>query len=83
MQWRKSERGWKFAFINGPGMSMLGRRQSAVFGPISSSEGLNKLADDFAATIGVSLTHSVSDSAGEIFQFIHRNPPRASGSTRS
>ena len=40
MQWRKSEREWKFAFINGPSMPMLGRRQGAVFGPISSIEDL-------------------------------------------
>ena len=72
MQWRDPEaREWRFAFINGPNMSMLGRRSAGVFGPISSIDDLNALSDEFAGTIGVSLTHCVSDSEAEILHFIH------------
>jgi 3-dehydroquinate dehydratase-2 len=79
MQWRESGREWRFAFINGPNMSMLGRRQGAVFGPISSIEDLNALADKFAATVGVSLTHCVSDAESEILHFIHETSESVDG----
>ena len=72
MQLRDPEaRAWKFAFIQGPNMSMLGRRSGAIFGPISSIEQLNALVDDFAATVGVSISHCVSDAEAEILHFIH------------
>jgi 3-dehydroquinate dehydratase II len=62
---------WKFGFINGPNMSMLGRRSAGVFGPISSIEELNQQVDSFAETVGVRLNHIVSDSEPEILHFIH------------
>jgi 3-dehydroquinate dehydratase-2 len=64
-------REWKFGFINGPNMSMLGRRSGGIFGPISSIDDLNELVDSFAETVGVSLTHLVSDAEPEILHFIH------------
>jgi 3-dehydroquinate dehydratase II len=72
MQLRDADaRQWRFAFINGPNMSMLGRRSAGTFGPIASIDDLNAQADEFAATVGVSLTHCVSNSEPEILSFIH------------
>ena len=79
MQWRDSDREWRFAFINGPNMSQLGRRGGGIFGPISSIEDLNEMADEFAATVGVSLTHCVSDSEAEILRFIHETSGSVDG----
>jgi 3-dehydroquinate dehydratase-2 len=72
MQLRDPEaREWRFAFINGPNMSMLGRRSAGTFGAIASIDDLNAQVDEFAATVGVSVVHCVSDSEPEILRFIH------------
>ena len=70
---------WRFAFINGPNMSMLGRRAAGTFGAIASIDDLNAQADEFAATVGVSLTHCVSDSEPEILHFIHETSGSVDG----
>jgi len=80
MQWRDSAgREWRFAFINGPNMSMLGRRSGGIFGPISSIDDLNRFVDEFAATVGVSVTHCVSDSEADILHFIHKTSESVDG----
>jgi len=72
MMWRDSSaREWHFGLINGPNMSMLGRRSGGTFGPISSIEELKDLVDEFAKTVNVRLTHFVSDAEPDILHFIH------------
>jgi 3-dehydroquinate dehydratase-2 len=71
MPLRDSTREYKFAFINGPNMGQLGKREGAIFGPVSSLDQLNGMVDKFAAEIGVTLTHFQSDAESEILHFIH------------
>jgi 3-dehydroquinate dehydratase-2 len=68
-----------FAFINGPNMGRLGRREGAIFGPVSSLEHLNGMADEFAKDLGVSLIHFQSDAESDILHFIHENGPSVDG----
>ncbi len=70
---------WKFAFINGPNMGQLGRREGAIFGPVSSLDHLNSMVDDFAAEIGVTVTHFQSDAESEILRFIHETGSSVDG----
>jgi 3-dehydroquinate dehydratase II len=80
MQLRSPDaRKWTFGFIDGPNMGMLGRREGAIFGPVSSLEQLNKLTDDFAAEIGVGLVHFQSDAEPEILHFIHETSTSVDG----
>lgn len=71
MPLRDSNREYRFAFIDGPNMGQLGKREGAIFGPVSSLEHLNSMVDDFAAEIGVTITHFQSDAESEILGFIH------------
>ena len=71
MPLRDSTREYKFAFINGPNMGQLGKREGAIFGPVSSLDQLNGMVDKFAAEIGVSVTHFQADAESEILHFIH------------
>lgn len=71
MPLRDSTNEYKFAFINGPNMGQLGKREGAIFGPVSSLDQLNGMVDKFAAEIGVTLTHFQSDAESEILHFIH------------
>jgi 3-dehydroquinate dehydratase-2 len=52
-------------------MGQLGKRDGALFGPVSSLDHLNSMVDKFAAEIGVTVTHFQSDIEGEILRFIH------------
>lgn len=79
MPLRESTREYKFAFINGPNMGQLGKRDGALFGPVSSLEQLNGMVDKFAAEIGVSVTHFQSDAESEILHFIHETGSSVDG----
>lgn len=79
MTLRDSTREHKFAFINGPNMGQLGQREGAIFGPVSSLESLNSMVDDFAAKIGVSVTHFHSDAEADILRFIHETGSSVDG----
>ena len=71
MPLRDSTHEYKFAFIDGPNMGQLGKREGAIFGPVSSLDQLNGMVDKFAAEIGVTLTHFHSDAESDILHFIH------------
>jgi 3-dehydroquinate dehydratase-2 len=79
MPLRDSNREYKFAFINGPNMGQLGKREGAIFGPVSSLEQLNGMVDKFAAEIGVSITHFQSDAESDILRFIHETGSSVDG----
>lgn len=79
MPLRESTREHKFAFINGPNMGRLGKREAAFYGPVTSLEALNSMVDKFAAEIGVTVTHFQSDSEAEILHFIHETGPSVDG----
>jgi 3-dehydroquinate dehydratase-2 len=79
MPLRESTREHKFAFINGPNMGQLGKRNAGVFGPVSSLENLNAAVDKFAAEINVSITHFQSDAEAEILRFIHETGSSVDG----
>jgi 3-dehydroquinate dehydratase-2 len=79
MPLRDSTRQYRFAFINGPNMGQLGKREGAIFGPVSSLEQLNGMVDDFASEIGVSVTHFQSDAESEILHFIHETGSSVDG----
>lgn len=79
MPLRESNREHKFAFINGPNMGQLGKRDAGLFGPVSSLESLNSTVDKFAAEINVAITHFHSDSEAEILGFIHETGPSVDG----
>ncbi len=79
MPLRDSTRELKFAFVQGPNMGQLGKRQGAIFGPVSSLEHLNSMVDDFAKDINVSVTHFQSDAESEILKFIHETNDSVDG----
>lgn len=79
MPLREASRQYKFAFVNGPNMGQLGKREGAIFGPVSSLEHLNKMVDDFATDIGVSITHYQSDAEADILGFIHETGSSVDG----
>lgn len=79
MPLRESTVEHKFAFINGPNMGQLGRREGAIFGPVSSLESLNSMVDKFAAEVGVSITHFQSDAEADILHFIHETGSSVDG----
>jgi 3-dehydroquinate dehydratase-2 len=79
MPLRQSTREYKFAFIDGPNMGQLGQREGAIFGPVSSLKHLHSMVDDFAAEIGVSVTHFQSDAEADILRFIHETGSSVDG----
>lgn len=79
MPLRESTQELKFAFINGPNMGQLGKRNAGLFGPVSSLESLNTMVDKFAAELNVSVVHFQSDIEGEILHFIHETQGSVDG----
>ena len=79
MSLRESTRPLKFAFINGPNMGQLGKRNAGLFGPVTSLDSLNKMVDEFAADINVTMDHFQSDVEGEILQYIHKTQGTVDG----
>ena len=65
-------RAWRFALIQGPNMSALGKRNPELFGSIRSLDDLNRTVDDFAAKIGVRVRHFTSNIEGEILEYVHK-----------
>ncbi|MFJ4264805.1 type II 3-dehydroquinate dehydratase [Paenarthrobacter nicotinovorans] len=64
-------RRWRFSLIQGPNMSVLGKRDPELFGAIKSLDDLNATVDEFAAKIGVDVQHFTSNVEGEILDYIH------------
>ncbi|ALL79671.1 hypothetical protein AD006_31355 (plasmid) [Pseudonocardia sp. EC080610-09] len=79
MRLREGTTKWNFAFINGPNMGQLGKRQGAVFGAVSSLADVNAMVDEFADEIGVSVTHFQSDAESDILHFIHETGASVDG----
>lgn len=79
MSLRDSDREYHFAFIDGPNMGQLGKREGAIFGPVQSLDHLNSMVDDFAADIGVRVTHFHSDAESDILGFIHETGSSVDG----
>ncbi|MGP6176229.1 type II 3-dehydroquinate dehydratase [Microbacterium sp. A196] len=79
MALRESARTLKFAFVNGPNMGQLGKRNPGLFGPVTSLDALNAMVDEFAADINVEIVHFQSDIEGEILHFIHETTGTVDG----
>lgn len=79
MPLRDTSRKYKFAFVQGPNMGRLGKREGANLGPISSLEHLNSMVDEYAAEIGVEVTHFQSDAESEVLRFVHETGSSVDG----
>ncbi|WP_339725385.1 type II 3-dehydroquinate dehydratase [uncultured Paraglaciecola sp.] len=60
----------KVLVINGPNLNMLGKREPATYGSQNLQQIVSKL-DDYATSIGLSLTHFQSNAEHELIDTIH------------
>lgn len=75
---RSADTAWVIGIIDGPNMSQLGKRDPTKYGTITWP-GLDARNREWAQELGVSIRSLVSNTDGEILEWIHANAREVDG----